>query len=176
MKNILITLIIAVLSATASAFEFEQGRIDIPEGFEGPTTENMGPHTSVVAFVKRHPNKETGTLLQITSWNPGQKFPELSMDQLKEGAANYLLQFIGGIERKRTTFKKSSIEYVSISTVPAAKITWTGVASDRAMTGTMYCLIYQSNIISLHTQDFVEYGHKDIDSAVLAFESIQLKR
>ncbi|MCV6623458.1 MAG: hypothetical protein OIF51_17095 [Cellvibrionaceae bacterium] len=172
-RNIFFLLLL--LSGIAQAYEFEDGSIEIPEGFEGPITQNMGQGVSSTAFSFLH-GEAGGTLLQITTWNPGQKFPNMPKEELKDGSAQYLLQFLGGIERKRENFERGKVEFVEVSDHPLAKVNWKGNVMGKSVHGTMYCFIYNSKIYSFHTQDLASFNKKYTNLAVKAFESMQLKR
>lgn len=176
MRIFILGLFLCFINLHANALEFLGGEIEIPYGFEGPVTKNMGGGSSVIAFTKPHKGDGTGTLLQITVWDPGQSFPPMSDDELKKGSSKYLLQFLSGIERARSSFTSSDIKFVSISGIPVAKTEWKGKARGKNMHGTMYCYIYDSKIISLHTQDFEKYNGRYTDSVIASFESILIKR
>jgi len=164
-----------LISSTVKAYDFGDGSINIPDGFEGPITQSVGQGASLIGFTFPH-GSAGGALLQITIWNPGQKFPEMSINELKAGSEKYLLQFLGGIEKKRNNFKQSQVEFVQISGNPAAKVTWTGLVQGEEAHGVMYCLVFNSTIYSFHTQDLSSYGGRYTKLAVNAFESIELKK
>ena len=172
-RNLLFLLLL--LTGISHAYEFEDGSIAIPKGFEGPVTQNMGQGASTTAFNYPH-SQEGGTLLQITTWNPGKKFPSMSKEKLKAGSEQYLLQFLGGIERRRENFERSQVEFIEVSGHPLAKVKWKGKSMGESVHGVMYCFIYNSKIYSFHTQDFSTFNKKYANLAVEAFESIQLKR
>jgi len=171
-----IAILLLSYSVMGYTFDFEGGHISIPQNFEGPITKNMGSQGTAYAFGRKHSDGKTATLLQLSVFNPGQKFPSLSQKELKEAAAHYLIEILRGVERRRTNFQKSKISYIQISGIPAAKIYWSGSASSRKIEGVMYCYIRNSDVISLHTQDFKEYKGKYISQAVNAFESIRINR
>ena len=173
MRSLLFLLLL--LSGIARAYDFEDGSIDIPEGFEGPITQHMGQGVSSTAYSYPH-GESGGTLLQITTWNPGQEFPKMSKEELKAGSEQYLLQFLGGIERKRESFERGQVEFIEASGHPLAKISWKGSAMGKSVHGVMYCFIFNSKIYSFHTQDFDSFNKKYTNLAVKAFESMQLKR
>jgi hypothetical protein len=170
-----IIFLLLLLSGIAQAYEFEDGSIEIPQGFEGPVTQNMGQGASSTAFSFPH-SEAGGTLLQITTWNPGQEFPNMSKEELEAGSAQYLLQFLGGIQRKRENFERGEVEFIEVSGHPLAKVSWKGNAMGESVHGVMYCFIYNSKIYSFHTQDFASFNKKYTNLAVKAFESMQLKR
>ena len=171
-----VIVLLLLVTQSAFGFEFEGGTIEIPSNFNGPIYRHMDGQGTVYGFKKTHKDGKTGTLLQLTVFEPGQKFPELSRQELKEGASNYLLQLLSGVERRRKMFVKSNVEFVEISSVPTAKITWTGSEYSRKMEGVMYCYIHNSKVIGLHTQDFIEYKGKYLSQAVQAFENIKINR
>lgn len=175
MKSRYLYLLFFLVSVQVQAYEFGDGSIKIPEGFEGPVTQSMRQGASVTAYTYPH-DSNTGTLLQITSWNPNQSFPQMTNEELKVGSEKYLLQFLSGIQRKRDSFKKSGVEFIQISGQSVAKIKWSGAIQGKEVHGIMYCLIYNSKIYSFHTQDFSSFKGKYTQLAVGAFESIELKR
>lgn len=163
-------------SITSYAFEFEGGVINIPGSFEGPIKKDMGTQGRIYAFRKLHRDGNGATLLQITVLTPDKKFPPLSDEKLKEGASHYLLMMLSGVERRRTNFHKTDIENIRISGVPAAKIHWSGNVKNKIAEGIMYSYIHNSNIISLHTQDYKKYNSRYINQAARAFEKIKINK
>lgn len=168
-------LLFFLVSVQVQAYDFGDGSIKIPEGFEGPVTQNMGQGASATAYTYPH-DSNTGTLLQITTWDPGQSFPQMTNEELKSGSVQYLLQFLSGVQRKRDSFKKGEVELIEVSGQPVAKIAWSGSIQGKEVHGIMYCLVYNSKIYSFHTQDFSSFKGKYTKLAVTAFESIELKR
>jgi hypothetical protein len=177
-NRILISLALFFISISTGAdeYSFADASIKIPAGFEGPFEQSMGPGTSAIAFRHLHGDGNDATLLQITIWNPGKPFPEMSDDELKEGAAQYLAQFLSGVARKRNNFKQGDVEFITISDVPVAKVDWSGDLGLKKAHGVMYCYIFNSKIVSLHTQDLVEFNELYLEQAVKAFETIKLAR
>lgn len=159
-----------LLSGLAHGFNFGDGSIDIPDGFNGPFSQSLGPGVNATAFIFEH-TPQAATLLQISSWNPGKPMPEMSREQLEALSSKYLLEFLSGIERKREEFKKGVVTFVKVSNHPVAKIEWEGVLNGKSLHGTMYCFILNSKIYSFHTQDQVEFKGRYKDIAVKAFES-----
>jgi len=177
-NRILISIVIILFScfSEANEFSFVDASINIPAGFDGPIKKNMGQGASTIAFQNLHKDENNATLLQITTWNPGKPFPEMTDEELKKGAAQYLEQFLSGVARKRSHFEKSEVEFIKISGVPAAKVNWSGEIDSKKAHGVMYCYVFNSKIISLHTQDLVEFGGLYLNQAVESFESIKLAR
>lgn len=175
MKLRYLCFLVILISPFVHAYDFEDGIIDIPKGFEGPMSQNIGPGSSSTAYKFPHADG-SAALLQITTWNPGTSFPQMSEQELKEGSKNYLLQFLGGIERKRENFERQEVEFIEISGRPAAKVEWNGTIQEKSIHGVMYCLVYNSKIYSFHTQDFSSFNGKYTKMAVNAFENIELKR
>jgi len=174
MKQYLLTLLLLIPSFSY-AFEFEGGVITIPAAFESNITVPMGNQGKSYGFKKTHEDGKTGTLLQISYASPGE-IPELSNDEHIKYSTQYLLQFLGGVERRKENFKQTAPTIITIAGKPAAKATWTGSELNRKMEGTMYCYIYDSKIFNLHTQDFIEYKRKYTKLAETAFETINVNR
>jgi len=94
-----------VTNAAASPGDLVQ--IVVPAGFEGPTSADPGPGAHIDGYVRHIPGQERGTLLQITTYDFGSKLKDMPKEELADAAEHYLLQFLGGVERKRTGFHAS---------------------------------------------------------------------
>ena len=164
-----------LFSGFVQAFEFNGGKIDIPDGFEGPRSKSMGQGAKSIAYIYPH-DDDTGTLLQITIWNLGRTFPSVSSEELKVRSEQNLMQFLSGIERRREDFKREQVEFVQISGHPAAKVAWSGKAEGKNIHGIMYCLILNSKIYIFHTQDFSSFKAKYTGQAVNAIEKTEFNR
>ncbi|GAB3024229.1 hypothetical protein [Bowmanella dokdonensis] len=164
------------VSLAVDAYEFSAGEIEIPSGFEGPTTARPNPAVEVIGFKRPHEGSDKGTLLQISIFTPPNGIPSLSEDEQVKFAKQYLLQFLGGVERQRSNFEKTEIEIIKISGVSTAKIKWSGEAFGEILNGVMYCLIHGGSILSFHTQDFAVYEDKYVNLAVTSIESLKLER
>ena len=103
-----------------------------------------------IAWVKRQPGKDGGTLLQVSAVDVGTSLDGISPAQQAEGARHYLLEFVNGIGQRRENFELGDIEQVSLAGLPAARVRWNGAVGDKAAIGVMYCVL---NGRSLHTQD-----------------------
>ncbi len=163
------------ICSSLHAYDFDAVSIKIPDGFEGPNEQSMGQGFISSAFAYPHQNGFS-TLLQLSVWDPGQTFPSLTLDELKEGTKDYLLQFLGGVQRKRQSFEKSDVEFVEISDHPMAKINWRGQLKGQKLHGVMYCLIYESKVYTFHTQDLESSNGEYTQLAVNAFEKMILTR
>lgn len=170
MVNKYFMLCLFLLSGAAYGFNFGDGNVDIPEGFSGPVVQRLGPGANAMAFVFEH-SPDAAALLQISSWNPGKPAPEMTREKLEAFSSQYLLQLLGGIERKTEEFKKGSVSFVMISNHPVAKIEWEGLLDGKRVHGTMYCFILNSKIYSFHAQDQVVFNGEYKNIAVKAFES-----
>ena len=165
--------VLLVISGAAHAYRFGDGSIEIPEGFEGPVKEKMGRNGTMTAFKRPHETGK-GALLQITAWEPDEQFSDLSTQRKKKLSKRYLLQFLGGIERRRDSFERDSVEFVRISGEPTAKVDWRWEVQGQSVHGVMYCLIVNSTIYSFQTQDLARFDGKYTAKAVDAFESVEL--
>jgi len=162
------------IKGRAQVYNIADISISIPSGFEGPIKDNKD-EADVTGFTFPH-DGGGATLFQITTINPGKSFPEMSEDELKAGAKQYLLQFLEGVKRKRNNFKQDNVNFIKVSGQPIAKVTWTGDARGKSLHGVMYSFIYNSKIYSFHTQDFTTYNKKYTKLAVKSFESITFKK
>jgi len=176
--KIRILVLLLILHNTAFGFEFEGGTIEIPQNFSGPVSGNIGNQGKVYAFRKLHGNSSgsTATLLQLSVIDLGEEFPKLTEAEMNTHSRNYLLQLLSGVERVRKNFVKGNPTQIKISGIPASKIMWSGILKGRKMEGIMYCYLYNSKIISLHTQDFFEFKGQYLAQAEKAFENIKINR
>lgn len=178
-KNIYLMLpILFAICATCSAspYEHEFFVVNVPAGFKGPITQNLQGAWSI-AFSKPHLQSQNATLLQITYMDFGAKIPKLNEKELSEGAEKYLLQFLAGVERRRTSFNKGSVQEVRISGIPGKKIEWAGNVPEAGISarGVMFCVIKGSRVFSFHTQDVTTFADKTLPVTIKAIESIRLK-
>ena len=174
--RVIFTFCLFIFSFGSHAFEFGGGKIEIPFAFEGPVTANPTPGVEVFGFTKNHFVGGKSALLQISKFSPPGGVPELDEEERARFSKQYLLQFLGGIERQRSNFEKTQVEMITISGVPTAKINWKGVANGESLHGVMYCLIHSGSIMSFHTKDFTSYDSEFIDLAVTSIESLELER
>jgi hypothetical protein len=162
------------ISAYSAPYENEVLSLDVPAGFQGPVTQSLGAEAVVVAYTKPH-SSNRGTLLQITTYDFGSKLPKPTKQELGAAAEKYLLQFLAGIERRRSSFQTSKPMRLTLGGIPAARVAWKGVAEGQQMSGTMYCVVVGSRVISFHTQDFEGAPSENTAEAMRAFESVRFK-
>jgi hypothetical protein len=146
--------------------------IAVPPGFDGPTSGSVAS-ADTTAWVKRHPNADVGTLLQVTTYDAGAGLAGITNAQRAEGAEKYLLDFIGGVQRKRENFKLGAVQKISLASVPAARVSWTGEAGGMPTNGVMYCVIVGTTIVSFHTQDTGSEVTAAMQIAMKAIEGVQ---
>lgn len=166
---------IAVLPNVAAAAEFtlEPLSIQVPEGFEGPISQSQGSATLVV-FTRPNPDTAAKTLLQISIYDFGEKLRGLPDTARGVASERYLLQFLAGVERRRTDFKRSDPVHITLSGIPAAKVTWSGRADGTQAVGTMYCVIVGTQVVSFHTQDAGTEPTPAMKEAVDAIEAVKV--
>lgn len=163
-----------LVALPALAFEFPGGQIQIPDDFDGPISDTIGDDTKVFAFRKRNGEGLPDAQLQITIWAPSRELPAYTETELRSVAGLYLQQFFGGIERTRDNVTKHEPDFIEISGVPTARMTWQGKASDEEIQGTFYSLIHDSRVIILHSQDLVDNENGYGEQINQAFESLTL--
>lgn len=146
--------------------------IPVPPGFEGPQTSSPGPGAHMEAYVRRIPGKERGTLLQITTYDFGSRLAGIPKEELGNAAENYLMQMLGGVERRRGSFAASRPTRVSLGGLPAARVEWTGTAGGFDMSGVMFCVIVGTVVVTLHTQGFSDSPPADRTDALSAIEQV----
>lgn len=167
---IMLLLCISTLASCQSTSELVQ--LPIPPGFEGPYTTQPGPGSSTSAYLRKIPGQSRGTLLQVTTYEFGSKLAGIPKEELGNGAENYLLQFLAGVQRRRTSFRADKPTRIQLGGLPAARIEWAGTSEGYPMTGVMYCVIVGTVVVSLHTQGFEDSPASDRAAAVRAIEAV----
>ena len=170
--GVALLLLAGATGAAGESFRFEGGRIEIPAGFAGPVEQRRGPDLALYGFTKRHPGRETATLMQITVLRPPGGPP--AAGQEAEAAAKYLLELLAGVERRRTDFERGPVESIVVDGKVAAKVRWRGRAEGQPMTGVMYCYLHGARVISFHTQDLDAAPADGLLAAVHAFETASI--
>jgi hypothetical protein len=172
----LLATVLLMLCAVAHAapYEDELLRLEVPAGFVGPVRQRQGAEGMAVAYSKPHTG-DRGTLLMIAIYDVGSKLPKLSKADLGAAAERYLLQFLSGVERRRTLFEASKPSRLELGGLPAARVTWRGIAQGFSMFGTMYCVIVGTRVVTFHTQDFEGAPPENTSEVIRSFESVQFK-
>jgi len=171
----------AVLVAFASNVLADQYKdqvvvLDIPQGFEGPIEQSAGPQAKVVGYTRPYPNRDGGTLFQITEFQMGEALRAMPEDQRGATAEYYLGQFLGGVERRRTNFAAAKAEKIMLGGIPGARVTWTGDVDGQRTSGVMYCVVIGTVVVSLHTQDVDGAPPENRAAATKAFEGVAVSR
>ncbi len=178
----LTALLLCVASGVACAATYSNGllALDIPDGFEGPVQESPSPEASLVGYVKRAPGDEAGTLLQISVYEfsqaSGQKPDEMPEDRRIAATDRYLAQFLGGVEKQRKAFVRSPVTHLQLGGLPASRIHWSGIADGKPMSGTMYCVLLGSRVVSFHTQAPKDAPKENLLEARRAIEAVKFNK
>lgn len=149
--------------------------LDVPAGFEGPTSGSPGPGAKVVAYSKPHAGVDGGTLFQITTYDFGSSLEGMPEEERGNASEHYLGQFLGGVERKRTAFRASPPERISLGGLPASRVMWTGNFNGTPVSGVMYCVVIGTTVVTLHTQDVDDAPPENRRAAMDAFEALRVK-
>lgn len=152
-------------------FEFDGGRMEVPLGFEGPTSRELAKGIVSTGFIFPH-GDNTAAVLQMTIWKAPEDLSNISGKKLKSETEKYLAHFLQGTSNNRTNYVQGKIEYIQISNQIAAKVKWSGLKDGYGTHGIMYCLIYKGNVYSFHAQDYSEHKGKFTELAVEAIENI----
>ena len=148
--------------------------ITVPQGFEGPTRSDANGGVTI-AWVKRRPVSDGGTLLQVSAIDVGTSLDGITPSQRVEGSAHYLLEFAKGIAQRLGDFELGNIDQVSLAGLPAARARWTGTLGGRASTGVMYCVLVGHSVVSLQTQDVGSEITPAMYSAIGAIEGVRVR-
>lgn len=177
MKFITKFLLVAVFGlsyslAPAETFSNEVLTFSVPDGFVGPTTGAPGLGANVTAYTKPYSGTPGGTLLQISTYDFRSALEGMPEEERGNASEYYLGQFLGGVERKRTSFSASRPERLSLGGLTASRVTWTGRFNGLSTSGVMYCLIIGTTVVSLHTQDIDGAPTGNRSAAIAAFEGL----
>ena len=166
-----------LLAAAAQATSATVGPvvIAVPDGFEAAPTQRL-KKTRVAAWTKSVRNGGLKTLLQVNvvdfGSSPGK--PAASRD-LNHYAEQYLHQFLGSIEQRRTHFVASPVAHIKLAGLPALRATWNGTVGGRAAVGVMYSVIVQNRYaVILHTQDLGNTPTSGMFEAMQSIEAVAL--
>lgn len=165
--------LIAPLVAFAGDFTVAPVTITLPKGFEGAQRQEM-QNAVTVGFTKSS-SLAVKPLLQISIYNFGSRLKTINEAERSAAASKYLLDFLGGVARRRTDFNRTEPTMLHISRLPAAKLRWTGNVGGIKMVGVMYCFIAGSRVISFHTQDVGSTPTPAMIEAMGAFEAASVK-
>lgn len=168
-------LLVMQFSASAEPFSNEVLMLDVPAGFEGPISASPGPGAKITGFTKPYKGINGGTLFQITTYDYRSSLKGMPEEERGNGSEYYLGQFLGGVERKRTSFSASNVERVSLGGLPGSRVKWYGKFNGKPTSGIMYCVIIGTTVVSLHTQDMDGAPPENRSAALAAFESLRIK-
>lgn len=177
--KVLIAVLVAFVAiqtpAVAEEYKDQLITLDVPEGFEGPIRDSSAaPQAVVVAYSKPYQNGDGGTLFQITEYDMGEGLRDMPESARGETAEFYLLEFLGGVERRRTNFVATKPERIELAGIPGARVSWTGEAAGQQMSGVMYCVVIGTVVVSFHTQDLGGAPRENRVAAMMAFEGVRL--
>jgi len=146
----------------------------VPEGFVAAPMQRQ-PNFSIWAWTKSAPGGKVKALLEVTVYDYGPKLARASAEEIASGTEQYLRQFLGGIERRRTNYALSPISQAQLAGGPASVATWTGRAGPVDLVGVMYCTIVKNRyVVSFHTQDLGGKPTPAMHEAISAIEAVRL--
>ena len=141
--------------------------MSVPEGFIAAPMQRQ-PSFSIWAWTKSADGGKVKALLEVTVYDFGPK-------QIASGTEQYLRQFLGGVERRRTNYTLSPIRQAQLAGGPASVATWTGHAGPVDLVGVMYCTIVKNRyVVSFHTQDLGDKPTPAMHEALSAIEGVRL--
>jgi hypothetical protein len=165
-----------LLTVGCASHEIHEVEIAAPDGFSGPEHRALGPGTETFAYRKDRPLGQVGTLLQVTRHEFGDALKNLPESERYPTARKYLLDFLKGIERRRTNYNQSAPTAVSLDSRSAARAEWTGQYDGIDAHGVMYAVIAGTTLYVFHTQDPLTAPAADMQDAIHAIESVKFKR
>ena len=176
----LVALLLALSMATrlSSAFAADASlgpiAMSVPEGFVAAPMQRQ-QNLSVWAWTKSAPGGAVKALLEVTVYDFAPKLANASTEEITNSTEQYLRQFLGGVERRRTNYALSPIKDSQLAGGPASMATWTGRAGPADLVGVMYCTIVKNRyVVAFHTQDLGGKPTSAMHEAMAAIESVRL--
>lgn len=153
MNKLVLASILVFFSAVAHAanYSYPEFTADLPSGFEAPVAQGNSGAKSWV-FAKSNKSSSVVGILQITVYDFGEALPAMSEDETNQAMEQYLMEFLAGVERRRSSFSTGAISNTSIGIRNARSIDWEGLAEGIPMRGRMYVTIVGSAVYMLHVQ------------------------
>ena len=139
--------------------------IKLPAGFEGPETASRGS-TKLFAYVRTNSVTNVKSLFQVTIVTIPAEGRSDSLEKMLSG-------MLGGIERRRSNFKKSAITKSKLDSAEAVAVDWEGANEGQRLKGRMICAVSSGKLYCLHFQDIAEawsVSLPQIESAIQKFE------
>lgn len=157
-------------------------RIEIPENFQLKSSGSQDAmHQD--SYVTGVHGSEHSTLLQISIFDYGDELKDVPKEKLGEKAAEYVLEFLGSIEKSHAHFHASPPTHLALGGRPGARVEWTGsptgdewkgtVAETQSMSGVLYCVIVGTKIVWFRTQWFSSSPAADRSNALRAIEAVR---
>jgi hypothetical protein len=148
--------------------------ISVPQGFDGPirSDENGGV---TIAWVKRRPASDGGTLLQVSAIDVGDSLDAIAPSQRLQAASHYLLEFLKGMGQRLGQFEFGEFEHTALAGLPAARVRWTGTVGGHATIGIMYCVLVGHSVVNLQTQDIGSGITPEMYTALGAIEGVRVR-
>lgn len=164
-----------LFSGSLMAYDFGPGSIDLPEGFVKTETKNIRDQGLIHEFVKKHPQRNDGTLLQITVYDFGQKLRPVPDSMILAAAEDHLMDYIAGQRRGFDSFEFNRMPSLKIDNTPTAHIEWTATRGEQALHGTALCLLKSSRVVMFQVKDVSEVPLDNTIEALKALTAIKLK-
>jgi hypothetical protein len=172
----LLWLCLALALPSCPAFCADAGplAISVPPGFDGPikSEENGGV---TIAWVKRRPGSDGGTLLQVSAIDVGSSLDAIAPAQRIQAASHYLMEFLKGMGQRLGHFEFGEFTQVTLAALPAARVRFTGTVGGHATIGIMYCVLVGHSVVSLQTQDIGAGITPEMYSALGAIEGARVR-
>jgi hypothetical protein len=148
--------------------------ISVPQGFDGPIKSDANGGVTI-AWVKRRPASDGGTLLQVSAIDVGDSLDALAPSQRIEAARHYLLEFLKGMGQRLGHFEFGEFEPATLAGLPAARVRWTGTVGGTASIGIMFCVLVGHSVVSLQTQDIGTGITPEMYTALGAIEHVRIR-
>jgi hypothetical protein len=160
-----ITRILSLLLVLASpALQAAQPfTITLPKDFSGPETASQGPMQN---FVYSRPSTEPDVkaLFQVT-------VVTMPADRKGDSLEKCLSSMLGGVEPRRTGFKKAAYVKGTLGSAESLSVDWEGVGEGHAMKGRMICAMSEGRLYCLHFQDSAAAWDKSLPSVEKALKT-----
>jgi hypothetical protein len=161
-----------ILPSNAYADQIHVGPfvVVLPDSFAGPTRAAPDSNTEIVAYASHRNDAVPANVIEFTRYTVGSAPPNADENTYAEGAQNYLLQMLQGVERRRTDYLQPPVTRLRLGGHVAARATWTGTLQGVPLNGVMYCAIIGTDAWFVHAFGPGNRPDSDLQSVIAAIE------
>lgn len=165
----LILLVLLSLAAISPALQAATPfTVTLPNGFTGQANATQGP-LEMFGYTRPTVEPDMRTLFQVNVITLTPEGKAAGLEKMLDG-------MIGGIERRRIEFKKSSFLKGTLGGEESLFVDWTGVHRGHALKGRMICAVSNNRLYCVHFQDLAGSWEKSLPEAEKALQTFAFSK